>query len=160
MSYTLAEMTRLINPITWETECLGGMEISMWTWSSNRRPSMMLHSFCLDRFRRISPRSGRMSLKILFRRYFGIHTMWYLQSHRVWFNLDMVFIEGLLHLSSERFSDWRLSMKPVIVKLWGVPRQSRGFTRLLLLFGTTPGRNIGLTSSLSGHLKNCFVGLL
>ena len=70
----------------------GGIEIRMWTWSAIKCPSSIVHSFRKAISFNSEPRYGRSSLKIVFLRYFGIQTIWYLQSYFVWFKLCGEFI--------------------------------------------------------------------
>ena len=65
----------------------------MWTWSGWRCPSTTLLSFCRASSRNTSPRFFRSSPYNCFRRHFGIHTTWYLQSHFVWLKHCMLFMK-------------------------------------------------------------------
>src|SRR5690242_4781107 len=85
-------------PMTWDTAYLGGMAINMWIWSISNFPSRISHSLCVANSRRTGPNSCRISTNSLLRRYFGIHTTWYLHSHRVWAKLWVLFIENLLNV--------------------------------------------------------------
>jgi len=86
----------LRNPTTCETEYLGGIEISICTWSGFRCPSRIWHSFCDARSLKLGPRYFLSPPYSSFFRYLGIHTKWYLHSHLVWLKLCLLSNESLL----------------------------------------------------------------
>src|SRR6185295_5392282 len=84
-----------MNPITADTACFGGIDTSIWTWSGIRCPSSTRLSFCAASLRNTSPKCCRNCPYSTLRRHFGMNTMWYLQSHVVWFKLSNLSIVAL-----------------------------------------------------------------
>ena len=95
----------LIYPTTCATAYLGGIDTRIWAWSGIRCPSHTLLSFCCAKSRITSPKYFLNWPYNTFLRYFGIQTMWYLQSHFVCFKLCMLSIENLLSVNFERFTE-------------------------------------------------------
>ena len=71
----------LMYPTTCATECFGGIDINMCTWSGRRCPSSTSHSFCLASVLNTFASSLRTPPYSAFRLYFGMNTTWYLHSH-------------------------------------------------------------------------------
>ena len=70
-------------PMIWETLYLGGTLTSRWMWSGIICPSMISIPFHLHRSRMICWISFRNWLYIVFLRYFGVNTIWYLHTYFV-----------------------------------------------------------------------------
>src|SRR5947199_6150159 len=101
----------MMNPATCETECFGGIDNSIWTWSGIRCPSSTRHSFWEASFRNTSPRRTLNSPYSTFRRHLGMNTTWYLHSHAVWLklsNLSIVVSSPLVCLAAHegKFPRW------------------------------------------------------
>src|SRR6476659_5099825 len=82
----------LMNPITADTECFGGIDTSIWTWSGIRWPSSTRLSFWDASLRNTSPRCTRNCPHSVLRRHLGMNTTWYLHSHAVWLKLSYLSI--------------------------------------------------------------------
>lgn len=84
---SLLERTKWMMPfrydINFDTLSLGGIAIYKCTWSEQTVPLINFASLISQSFLKISPISFLTSPYIIFRRYFGIITMWYVQFHRV-----------------------------------------------------------------------------
>jgi hypothetical protein len=122
----------LIHPTTWETEYLGGIDISMWTRSPTKWPSWIWLSLWLANSLKTSPMCFlRLPYRTFFR-YFGIQTRWYLQSHVVWLKLLLFFIESLLEVSFGRFTDRRLSyILPQLSNSGSLPSKAGGLSVII-----------------------------
>src|SRR5258708_19568511 len=70
----------------------------MCTWSSSSLPSNISLSLCWANPRSTAPNSRRISPNSFLRRYFGIHTTWYLHSHLVWAKLWPLVMQNLLQV--------------------------------------------------------------
>ena len=71
----------LIKPIANETLYFGGMLKHMWIWAGSRCPSNTSIPRCRHNSRRTSPTRFRNFPYSILLRYFGMITIWYLQSH-------------------------------------------------------------------------------
>ena len=122
-------------PLTYPTTCatayLGGIDISICTWSDIRCPSHTLLYFCWAKSLIISPKYFLSCPYRIFLRFFGIQTIWYLQSQTVWFKLCLLSIGSLLSVNFERFTAWRLSYIPANVKLWESPGKAGGLPMII-----------------------------
>src|SRR5215211_6679733 len=97
----------LMNPTTCDTECFGGIDTSIWTWSGIRCPSSIRLSFWAASLRNTSPRCFRNWPYNTFLRHFGMNTTWYLHSQAVWFklsNLSIVVSSPLVCLAAHERS--------------------------------------------------------
>ena len=83
-------------PINCDTDNFGGILRHIWIWSTPMLPVTTSTSLYSHNFRSISPISFRNSLYSTFRRYFGMITMWYVQSHRVCAKLFLSVLDDLL----------------------------------------------------------------
>ena len=88
-----------------ETENLGGIEISMCTWSGQTSASRIVIPFHSQSFRRTCPISSRFRPQSSFLRFFGAKTTWCLQFRLVC---------AKLRLSA--FDIWLLSMLALVRK--------------------------------------------
>lgn len=70
-----------------DTACLGGIEISICTWSLIKCPSSIRLSFCFASPWKLSPRCLFNCPYSTFLRYLGMNTICYLHSHFVWLRL-------------------------------------------------------------------------
>lgn len=93
----------LMYPITFDTAYFGGMLMHMCTWSGIMCPSTIFASLYPASSWNISPRCLRNTLNI---RFFGMKTIWHLQSHLVWVKLWYSFILNLLLLFEIEDFQW------------------------------------------------------
>ena len=70
-------------PITSDTAILGGILTHTCTWSGQVLPSTTSQPLCSKSLLSSEPTSGRLCWNSTFLLYFGIQTMWYVQSHLV-----------------------------------------------------------------------------
>src|SRR5574344_402370 len=70
-------------PMNDDTLIFGGIRTSMWMWSGIAWASMISTPLYSQSRRMYFPMSVRNFAYIAFLRYFGVNTMWYLQSHLV-----------------------------------------------------------------------------